>query len=172
MNKISVYFIGAGPGDPELLTIKAKKIIDNADLIIYAGSLVNPDIFWQVKNDAVIYDSSRMTLEEVMDLMIAAAGRGDTVARVHTGDPSIYGAIREQIDILEDKGISCQVIPGVSSFTAAAAALKREFTTYRSLTDCYSYPYLRQDYSAGFRGSGSTSQASGINGALFVCSRY
>jgi precorrin-4/cobalt-precorrin-4 C11-methyltransferase len=123
-----VYFIGAGAGDPELLTVKGKKIIDNADVIIYAGSLVNKEILNDTKQDAKIYNSAEMTLEEVIEVMKNAEESQLTTARVHTGDPSIYGAIREQIDILDKLKIKHQVIPGVSSFLAAAAALEKEYT--------------------------------------------
>ncbi|QSX08821.1 precorrin-4 C(11)-methyltransferase [Alkalibacter rhizosphaerae] len=123
-----VYFIGAGPGDPDLITVKGKKIVESSDVIIYAGSLVNPDIIACAKKEAAIYNSASMTLEEVLEVMEKATASNLLVARVHTGDPSIYGAIREQMDALEKKGITYAVIPGVSSFTAAAAALKKEFT--------------------------------------------
>ncbi|SJZ37133.1 precorrin-4 C(11)-methyltransferase [Selenihalanaerobacter shriftii] len=125
---MKVYFIGAGPGDPELITVKGQKIIKKADLIIYAGSLVNPAVLDVAKNNSEIYDSAAMTLEEVLEKMEAAIADGKLVARVHTGDPSIYGAIQEQMDALEEKGIDYEVIPGVSSFLATAAALKREYT--------------------------------------------
>ncbi|WIF94957.1 precorrin-4 C(11)-methyltransferase [Caminicella sporogenes] len=125
---MKVYFIGAGPGDPELMTIKGAKIIAKADIIIYAGSLVNKEVLANKKREAVVYNSASMTLEEVIDVIERGIREGKIVARVHTGDPSIYGAIREQIDILEKKGIQYEVIPGVSSFVAAAAAIKKEFT--------------------------------------------
>lgn len=123
-----VYFIGAGPGDPELLTIKGKKIIDSADVIIYAGSLVNPEVLSGRKEGAVVYDSARMHLDEVLSVMYEAEKNHLMTARVHTGDPSIYGAIREQMDALEAAGIAYEVVPGVSSFVAAAAAMKKEYT--------------------------------------------
>ncbi len=123
-----VYFIGAGPGDPELLTIKGKKIIDNADVIIYAGSLVNPEVLNGRKESAAVYDSAKMHLDEVLQVMYEAEKKNLTTARVHTGDPSIYGAIREQMDALVRAGIEFEVIPGVSSFVAAAAAMKKEYT--------------------------------------------
>lgn len=126
--KTMVSFIGAGPGDPELLTIKGKKIIDSADVIIYAGSLVNPQVLADAKKDAVIYNSALMNLDEVIDVMKAAEEKGLKVARVHTGDPAIYGAHREQMDRLDELGISYEVIPGVSSFLATAAVLKKEYT--------------------------------------------
>ena len=123
-----VYFIGAGPGDPELLTIKAKKIIDRADTIIYAGSLVNPRVLSGRRPEAKVYNSASLCLDQVIALMEEGEKRGECIARVHTGDPAIYGAHREQMDRLRGLGISYQVIPGVSSFLAAAAALEREYT--------------------------------------------
>lgn len=123
-----VHFIGAGPGDPELLTIKGKKLIDEADVIIYAGSLVNPDVLKDVKQDAKIYNSATMHLEEVIRVLREAEEQGKQAVRVHTGDPAIYGAHREQMDELDKLGIEYDVIPGVSSFLAAAAALKKEYT--------------------------------------------
>ena len=123
-----VYFIGAGPGDPELLTIKGKRLIDEADVIIYAGSLVNPEVLAGAKEHAQIYNSASMTLEEVIAVMEQAEKQGLLVARVHTGDPSVFGAHREQMDALDRLGIAYEVVPGVSSFLAAAAALKKEYT--------------------------------------------
>lgn len=123
-----VYFVGAGAGDPELLTIKGKRLIDNADVIIYAGSLVNPEVFKDIKKDCTVYNSAGMNLDEILEVMKNAEENGKTTVRVHTGDSSIYGAIREQIDALDRIGIQHQVIPGVSSFLAAAAALQKEYT--------------------------------------------
>src|SRR5699024_6930342 len=123
-----VHFIGAGPGDPELLTLKGKRLIDQTDVIIYAGSLVNKEVLAGAKEGAKIYNSATMTLEEVIDVMKDADAKGLDVARVHTGDPAIFGAHREQMDELERLGIEYEVIPGVSSFLATAAALKKEYT--------------------------------------------
>ncbi len=123
-----VSFIGAGPGAPELLTIKGKRIIDSADVIIYAGSLVNPQVLADAKKEAVIYNSATMNLEEVIQVIKEAEDKGKKVARVHTGDPAIYGAHREQMDRLDELGIEYEVIPGVSSFLATAAVLKKEYT--------------------------------------------
>jgi len=123
-----IYFIGAGPGDPELLTIKGKKLIDQADVIIYAGSLVNKEVLSGAKEGAKIYNSASMTLEEVLEVMKDANERGWDVARVHTGDPAIFGAHREQMDALDKMGIPHKVIPGVSSFLAVSAALQKEYT--------------------------------------------
>lgn len=123
-----VHFIGAGPGDPELLTIKGKRLIDEADVIIYAGSLVNPAVLKDAKKSAAIYNSAGMTLEEVIGVLKEAKEQGKQAVRVHTGDPAIYGAHREQMDELDKLGIAYDVVPGVSSFLAAAAALKKEYT--------------------------------------------
>ena len=123
-----VYFIGAGPGDPELITIKGQRIVKEADVIIYAGSLVPKEVIDCHKDGAEIYNSASMSLDEVIDVTVKAIKGGKKVARVHTGDPAIYGAHREQMDILDEYGIEYEVIPGVSSFLASAAALKKEFT--------------------------------------------
>lgn len=123
-----ISFIGAGPGDPDLITVKGRKLIENADVIIYAGSLVNPEVLSCAKDSAKIYNSASMTLEEVIDVMKDGEEKGLKVVRVHTGDPAIYGAHREQMDILDKLGIKYEVIPGVSSFLATAAVLKKEYT--------------------------------------------
>ncbi len=123
-----VVFIGGGPGDPELLTIKASKVLKNADIIIYAGSLVNKDVLNCAKDDAVIYNSASMNLDEIVELMEKETKKGRVVARVHTGDPSIYGAIGEQIEQLKKMEIPFEIIPGVSSLFATAAALESELT--------------------------------------------
>jgi len=125
---MKVYFIGAGPGDPELITVKGRRIINQADIIIYAGSLVNPLVIEGHKGNAEIHNSASLTLEQVIELMQRGIAEGKMVARVHTGDPSIYGAIREQMDRLTALAIPYEVIPGVSSFLAAAAALNMEYT--------------------------------------------
>ncbi len=124
----TVYFIGAGPGDPELMTVKGKRLIEEADVIIYAGSLVNPQVLAGAKPEAMIYNSAYMTLTEVIAVIQDGVEQGKQVVRVHTGDPSVYGAIREQMARLDELGLSYEVVPGVSSFLAAAAALKREYT--------------------------------------------
>jgi len=123
-----IYFIGAGPGDVDLITVKGKSLLEKADLIIYAGSLVNPELLKYAKTDCVVMNSAHMTLEEVIAAMVPAAQSGKLVVRLHTGDPSIYGAHREQIDLLRGYGLEYEVVPGVSSFCAAAAALKAEYT--------------------------------------------
>lgn len=123
-----VYFIGAGPGDPDLITVKGRRAVEQADIIIYAGSLVNREIIECRKPDSQVYNSASMTLEEVIAVIKDGVASGKVIARVHTGDPSIYGAIREQIDELIKLSIPYEVIPGVSSFTAAASVLGMEFT--------------------------------------------
>ncbi len=123
-----VYFIGGGPGDPELLTLKAKRVIDAADVIIFTGSLLGEQLFYNVKPDAQVLDSATMHLEEITSRMISASQSGQTVARVHSGDPTIFGAIHEQMVMLEHARVPYDVIPGVSSVFAAAAALKTELT--------------------------------------------
>lgn len=124
----SVYFIGAGPGDPELLTIKGKRIIETADVVIWADSLVNPEVAGLAREGAEVYGSASMNLDEIVALMVRAAREGKTVARVHTGDPAIFGAILEQMAALERQGVGYSVVPGVSSLFAAAAALQTELT--------------------------------------------
>lgn len=121
-----IYFIGAGPGAADLITVRGAALLQNADVIIYAGSLVNPALLDYAREDCKIYNSAKMTLEEVIDVM--KENRGKEVVRLHTGDPCIYGAIREQMDILDQEGMEYQSVPGVSSFIGAAAALNAEYT--------------------------------------------
>lgn len=123
-----IYFIGAGPGDPELLTVKAWRLLQKVDLIIYTGSLVPEEVLNCCREDALKVDSSGLILEEIIILMSEFSKAGKLVARLHTGDPSLFGAIGEQIQELEKLGLGYEVIPGVSSFLAAAAALKKEYT--------------------------------------------
>lgn len=125
---MKVYFIGAGPGDPELLTLKARKALSSSDIVIYAGSLVNKEVLKFVKKGASLRDSSGMDLEEILEVLRQAKARNKVVARLQTGDLSIYSALQEQLDWCEKEGIDCEIIPGISSFQAAAAALKRELT--------------------------------------------
>jgi precorrin-4/cobalt-precorrin-4 C11-methyltransferase len=121
-----IYFIGAGAGDPELITVKGRKLLDEADVVIYAGSLVNPALLDGIK--AEIYDSAGLTLDEIVDLIKESFGKGKSVVRLHTGDPSFYGAISEQIERLREMNIPYEVVPGVSSAMAGAAALGQELT--------------------------------------------
>ncbi len=121
-----VHFVGAGPGAPDLITVRGQKYLENADIVIYAGSLVNKELLDIAPPDCEIYNSAEMTLEEVMDVIINNSDKD--IVRLHTGDPSVYGAIREQEDILEKNDIDYDVCPGVSSMFGAAAALKAEYT--------------------------------------------
>lgn len=123
-----VHFVGAGPGAEDLITVRGLNYIKEADVIIYAGSLVNPALLKYAKSECEVYNSAYMTLEEVIDVTVKAEKKGLTTVRLHTGDPSIYGAIREQMDELEKISIDFDVCPGVSSFFGAAAALKLEYT--------------------------------------------
>ncbi len=123
-----VNFVGAGPGAADLITVRGKELLENADIIIYAGSLVNPVLLDYARESCEIYNSATMTLEEVTDVMIKGEREGKAVVRLHTGDPAIYGAIREQMDILDKEDIEYEVCPGVSSLFGTAAALKAEYT--------------------------------------------
>ena len=126
--KGKVFFVGAGPGDPELITLKGKRLLEKADVIVYAGSLLNPEILKFSKQGAKLYDSAAMSLDEIVKTMVDAAKEGKNVVRLHDGDPSFYGAIKEQMDFLTKEKIEYEVVPGVSSLQAAAASLKRELT--------------------------------------------
>jgi len=126
MNKVVI--IGAGPGDPELITLKGKRYLEQADIIIYAGSLLNPEYLKYAKSSAQLYDSAKMSLPEVLKVMVEGIKAGKNVARVHDGDPSFYGAIQEQMDALDKEGIEYFRIPGVSCLQGGAGALNRELT--------------------------------------------
>lgn len=123
-----IHFVGAGPGAEDLITVRGQKLLKEADVVIYAGSLVNPGLLKMTKEGCAIHNSAVMTLEEVIAVMEQAEQKGLTTVRLHTGDPCIYGAIREQMDILDEKGISYDSCPGVSSFCGAASALNLEYT--------------------------------------------
>lgn len=123
-----VHFVGAGPGAPDLITLRGAELLKQADVIIYAGSLVNPALLDMAREDCEIHNSAKMTLEQVIDVMKQAEAAGKTTVRLHTGDPCVYGAIREQMDALDELGISYDDVPGVSSFCGAAAALRSEYT--------------------------------------------
>jgi precorrin-4/cobalt-precorrin-4 C11-methyltransferase len=123
-----VYIIGAGPGDPKLLTLRAAELIASCPVVLYTGSLVPREVLAHARPDATVLDSSGMTLDQIIDVIVAARDRGEDVARVHTGDPMLFGSTAEQMRKLEALGIACEIVPGVSSFTAAAAALGRELT--------------------------------------------
>ena len=123
-----VHFVGAGSGAPDLITLRGARLLGEADVVIYAGSLVNPELLTLTKPGCELHDSAKLTLEEVIALVEAAERMGKTTVRLHTGDPSIYGAVREQFDELAKRGIAFDVCPGVSSFCGAAAALRTEYT--------------------------------------------
>ncbi|QLA21216.1 precorrin-4 C(11)-methyltransferase [Desulfolutivibrio sulfoxidireducens] len=123
-----VFFIGAGPGDPGLLTVKAARVIGEAGLVLYAGSLVPREVVAGAREGARVLDSSSMTLEETHGLLVEAARGGETAARVHTGDPGLYGAVAEQARLLERDGVPYEIVPGVTTASAAAAALGVSFT--------------------------------------------
>ena len=123
-----IHFVGAGIGAADLITLRGKKFLEEADVVIYAGSLVNPQLLEYTKQGCNIYNSAKMTLEEVLEVMTAAEEEGKTTVRLHTGDPCLYGAIREQMDVLDEKGIAYDYCPGVSSFCGAASALNLEYT--------------------------------------------
>ncbi|BBD10012.1 precorrin-4 C(11)-methyltransferase [Desulfovibrio ferrophilus] len=124
----SVYFIGAGPGDPELITVKGRRLICEADLVLYAGSLVPSEVVACAREDARVEDSSSLTLDQTHALLAEAVERGGMVARVHTGDPSLYGAVQEQARLLDRDGISWEIVPGVTAAFAAAAMAGESFT--------------------------------------------
>ncbi len=123
-----IDFVGAGPGAADLITVRGKKLIEQADVMIYAGSLVNPELLSYAPKDAVIYNSAEMTLEEVVSVMEQADRAGKRVVRLHTGDQSVYGAVREQMDMLKERNIPYRSCPGVSACFGAAASLDLEYT--------------------------------------------
>lgn len=123
-----VNFVGAGCGAPDLITVRGQKLIQEADVIIYAGSLVNPELLESAKDGCEIHNSALMTLDQVIEVMVRAEARGKMTVRLHTGDPSIYGAVREQMDALDELNIQYEICPGVSSLCGAAAALRAEYT--------------------------------------------
>ena len=123
-----IHFVGAGPGSADLITVRGADLLKEADIVIYAGSLVNPALLDYCKQDCEVHNSASMTMEEVIAVMKAGEDAGKTCVRLHTGDPSLYGAHREQMDELDKLGIAYDVVPGVSSFSGAAAALCAEYT--------------------------------------------
>lgn len=123
-----IHFVGAGSGAADLITLRGKSFLEEADIIVYAGSLVNPKLLDYAKEGCQIYNSAKMTLEDVLEVMIEGYEKGQKVVRLHTGDPCLYGAIREQMDVLDEKKIAYDYTPGVSSFCGAASALNLEYT--------------------------------------------
>src|SRR6476660_3168553 len=128
IQKNTVYFVGSGPGDPDLITIKAKKILEIADVIIYSGSLLNPAILEFVKKDAILYDAAKLNRNEIYEILRDSAKNGKVPMRFHDGDPGIFSTIREQIDKLVKDEINCEVIPGITSLLGAAASMNLELT--------------------------------------------
>lgn len=124
----TIHFVGAGSGAADLITLRGKQQLEEADIIIYAGSLVNPQLLDYAKEDCEIFNSAKMTLEEVLDVMLRGTKEDKQIVRLHTGDPCLYGAIREQMDVLDREGIPYDYTPGVSSFCGAASALNLEYT--------------------------------------------
>jgi precorrin-4/cobalt-precorrin-4 C11-methyltransferase len=126
--KYPIHFVGAGPGDPELITVKGKRLVQEADRIVFAGSLVPEVLLEDRKQGSSVFNSASLTLAETHGLLKEGYEKGERVVRLHTGDPSLYGAIQEQMELLDEDGIPCEVVPGVSAAFAAAAALKQELT--------------------------------------------
>ena len=123
-----IYFVGAGCGAADLITVRGMNLLKQADVIVYAGSLVNPQLLDYASEDCQVFNSATMTLEEVMDVMVSATEEGKNVVRLHTGEPSIYGAVQEQMHVLDEKGLSYESCPGVSACFGAAASLNLEYT--------------------------------------------
>ncbi len=123
-----VHFVGAGPGAPDLITVRGARLLGEADVVVWAGSLVNGELLGLCKEGCEIHDSSRLTLEETTTVLSEADRGGKVCVRLHTGDPSLFGAIREQMEELDRLGVEYDVVPGVSSFCGAASAVKREYT--------------------------------------------
>ena len=124
----TVYFVGSGPGDPSLITLKAKELLEQADVIVYSGSLLNPKILENKKRDAVLHDASLIDREKIYQLLRDSIQEGKLAIRFHDGDPGLFSAIREQIDKLERDGIQCKVVPGITAILGAAAAMNLELT--------------------------------------------
>jgi precorrin-4/cobalt-precorrin-4 C11-methyltransferase len=125
---MKVYFVGAGPGAPDLITLRGRRLLEEADIVIYAGSLVSPEHLAWCRTDVQRMDSAGMNLDEVTRVYSENREKSGIIVRLHTGDPSVYGAIQEQMDFLDSRDIPFEVVPGVSSFQAASAVLKRQFT--------------------------------------------
>ena len=123
-----IFFVGAGSGAADLITLRGARLLEKADVVVWAGSLVNPELLEMCRNDAKIFDSAKMTLEETTEVLSDSAKNGRLCVRLHTGDPSLFGAIREQMEELDRLGVEYEIVPGVSSFCGAAASLKAEYT--------------------------------------------
>ncbi|MEW6229950.1 MAG: precorrin-4 C(11)-methyltransferase [Bacillota bacterium] len=123
-----VYFVGAGPGDPELITVKGARLLKEADVVVYAGSLIPPEVLRYIRPEVTVYNSAELNRKEIARILIEAARAGKKVVRLSSGDPSLYGAVIELMALLDEAGVPYEVVPGVSSFLAAAARLKKEYT--------------------------------------------
>ena len=152
MKMSTVVFAGAGPGAPDLLTLRCRDAIAAADTIVYAGSLVNPEVLRFARPGCQLHDSANMDLPQIVAVLSAAARAGRKALRLHTGDPAIYGAIAEQMRALDAEGIAYEVIPGVSSVFASAAALKAELTLPGGVADGHSHTACRPDTGSGGTG--------------------
>ena len=128
MNERKVVFVGAGPGDPELITLKAKRMIETADVVVYSGSLLNPKLLEYAKKGAKLIDAAKIDREKIFEILRDETKKGKFAIRLHDGDPALFSAIREQIDKLEEEDIECEVVPGISALFAAAARLNLELT--------------------------------------------
>src|ERR687892_1628761 len=124
----TVFFVGSGPGDPELITIKAKRLLEEADVIVYSGSLLNPEVLQYARKDAQLYDASILDREKIYEVLRDSTNEGKIAIRFHDGDPGLFSTIREQIDKLEKDGIHCKVVPGITSLLGAAASMNLELT--------------------------------------------
>lgn len=124
----TVYFVGSGPGDPSLITLKAKELLERADVIVYSGSLLNPKILEDKKNTAILHDAALIDREKIYEILRDSTKKGELAIRFHDGDPSLYSAIKEQIDKLEQDGIQCKVVPGITAILGAAAVMNLELT--------------------------------------------
>jgi len=124
----TVYFVGSGPGDPELITIKARKLLESADLVIYSGSLLNPEILKYAKKEAKLYDAALLNRDQIFSYLMNTTKKGELAIRFHDGDPTLFSTIREQIDKLEKEGIKCKVVPGITAILGAASSLNLELT--------------------------------------------
>ena len=144
-----VHFVGAGPGASDLITVRGDRLLREADVVIYAGSLVNPELLKGCRTDCAVYDSAYMTLEEVLEVIRDAERRGEMTVRLHTGDPSIYGAIREQMDALDRMGIAYDVCPGVSSFLRCCCRIESGVHFAGSIPVSHYNPYGGQNKGSG-----------------------
>src|ERR671921_795090 len=124
----TVFFVGSGPGDPELITIKAKRLLEEADVIVYSGSLLNPEVLQYARKDAQLYDASILDREKIYEVLRDSTNEGKIAIRFHDGDPGLFSTIREQIDKLEKDGIHCKVVPGITAILGAASAMNLELT--------------------------------------------